>query len=75
MQKETFVDEAESKNVVIGVMSVLVQGFLLGKLLKVFSPQRLALLGLLSSTIAFVAWGVASNQRENASFISKRSAL
>jgi MFS transporter, DHA1 family, tetracycline resistance protein len=45
---------------VIGVMSVLVQGFLLGKLLKVFSPQRLALLGLLSSTIAFVAWGAAS---------------
>lgn len=45
---------------VIGVMSVLVQGFLLGKLLKVFSPQRLALLGLLSSTLAFVAWGVAS---------------
>lgn len=44
---------------VIGVMSVLVQGFLLGKLLKVFSPQRLALLGLLSSTIAFVAWGAA----------------
>lgn len=45
---------------VIGVMSVLVQGFLLGKLLKVFSPQRLALLGLLSSTVAFIAWGVAS---------------
>ncbi len=45
---------------VIGVMSVLVQGFLLGKLLKVFSPQRLALMGLLSSTIAFVAWGAAS---------------
>jgi MFS transporter, DHA1 family, tetracycline resistance protein len=45
---------------VIGVMSVLVQGFLLGKLLKVFSPQRLALFGLLSSTIAFVAWGAAS---------------
>lgn len=36
------------------------QGFLLGKLLKVFSPQRLALLGLLSSSIAYVAWGVAS---------------
>ena len=45
---------------VIGVMSVLVQGFLLGKLLKVFSPQKLALLGLLSSTLAFVAWGLAS---------------
>ena len=45
---------------VIGVMSVLVQGFLLGKMLKVFSPQRLALLGLLSSSIAYVAWGVAS---------------
>ncbi len=45
---------------VIGVMSVLVQGFLLGKLLKVFSPQRLALFGLLSSTLAFIAWGAAS---------------
>ena len=45
---------------VIGVMSVLVQGFLLGKLLKVFSPQRLALMGLFSSTFAFVAWGMAS---------------
>ncbi|WP_298829810.1 MFS transporter [uncultured Piscinibacter sp.] len=44
---------------VIGVMSVLVQGFLLGKLLKVFSPQRLALLGLLSSTVAFALWGAA----------------
>ena len=42
-------------------MSVLVQGFLLGKLLKVFSPQRLALLGLLSSTIAFALWGAASH--------------
>ncbi len=45
---------------VIGVMSVLVQGFLLGKLLKVFSPQRLAVLGLMSSTLSYLAWGVAS---------------
>jgi len=41
----------------VGVMSVLVQGFLLGKLLKRFSPQRLALMGLVSSVIAHAAWG------------------
>ena len=45
---------------VIGVMSVLVQGFLLGKLLKVFTPQRLAILGLMSSTVAYLLWGAAS---------------
>jgi MFS transporter, DHA1 family, tetracycline resistance protein len=45
---------------VIGVMSVLVQGFLLGQLLKRFSPQRLAILGLLSSTVAYALWGAAS---------------
>ena len=38
-------------------MSALVQGVLLGQLLKRFSPQRLALVGLVSSTIAYVAWG------------------
>jgi len=41
----------------VGVMSVLVQGYLLGKLLKRYSPQRLALMGLVSSVIAHAAWG------------------
>jgi DHA1 family tetracycline resistance protein-like MFS transporter len=45
---------------VVGVMSVLVQGLLLGRLLKRFSPQRLALVGLVSSTLAYLLWGAAT---------------
>jgi MFS transporter, DHA1 family, tetracycline resistance protein len=41
----------------VGVMSVFVQGWLLGKLLKRFSPQRLAVIGLTSSSLAYAAWG------------------
>ena len=41
-------------------MSALVQGLLLGRLLKRFSPQRLAVCGLVSSTLAYVGWGAAS---------------
>ncbi|MBC8057093.1 MAG: MFS transporter, partial [Rhizobiales bacterium] len=44
----------------VGVMSVFVQGYLLGVLLKRFSPQRLAVVGLISSSIAYAAWGLAS---------------
>ena len=44
----------------VGVMSALVQGVLLGRLLKRFSPQRLAIAGLVSSTLAYVGWGAAS---------------
>lgn len=44
----------------IGLMSVLVQGVLLGRLLKRFSPQRLAIMGLISSSICYVVWGAAS---------------
>jgi DHA1 family tetracycline resistance protein-like MFS transporter len=44
----------------VGVMSVLVQGVLLGRLLKRFSPQRLAVMGLISSTLAFALWGAAT---------------
>jgi DHA1 family tetracycline resistance protein-like MFS transporter len=40
----------------VGLMSVFVQGYLLGKLLKRFSPERLATIGLISSTIAYFAW-------------------
>jgi len=44
---------------VVGIMSVLVQGVLLGKLLKRFSPQRLAVIGLISSTLAYALYGLA----------------
>ena len=44
----------------VGVMSVLVQGVLLGRLLKRFSPQRLAVIGLVSSAIAHLLWGLAT---------------
>jgi MFS transporter, DHA1 family, tetracycline resistance protein len=42
---------------VVGIMSVLVQGWLLGKLLKRYSPRRLAVMGLFSSSIAYVLYG------------------
>ncbi|HWW07086.1 TCR/Tet family MFS transporter [Collimonas sp.] len=44
----------------VGIMSVIVQGVLLGPLLKRFSPQRLAVIGLVSSTAAYLLWGAAS---------------
>ncbi len=44
----------------VGVVSVIVQGFLLGKLLKRFAPRRLAVMGLISSTLAYLLWGAAS---------------
>ena len=44
----------------VGVMSVIVQGGLLGLMLKRYSPQRLALAGLVSSTLAFALWGAAT---------------
>jgi MFS transporter, DHA1 family, tetracycline resistance protein len=43
----------------VGVVSVIVQGFLLGKLLKRFSPQTLAVWGLVSSALAYLLWGLA----------------
>jgi MFS transporter, DHA1 family, tetracycline resistance protein len=46
---------------VVGVMSVLVQGVLLGRLLKRYSPQRLAVMGLISSTIAYALYGAATD--------------
>jgi MFS transporter, DHA1 family, tetracycline resistance protein len=45
---------------VVGIVSVIGQGFLLGRLLKLFSPQRLAVIGLVSSTLANVLWGAAT---------------
>lgn len=44
----------------VGLMSALVQGLLMGRLLKHFSAQRLALMGLVSSTVCFALWGAAT---------------
>jgi DHA1 family tetracycline resistance protein-like MFS transporter len=44
----------------VGIVSVIVQGVLLGRLLKRFSPQRLAVMGLVSSTLAYALYGAAS---------------
>jgi len=41
----------------VGVMSVLVQGLLVARLVRRMSAQRLTVLGLVSSALAFVAWG------------------
>ena len=44
----------------VGLVSALTQGLLLQRILKLVSPQRLAVLGLLSSTLAYVLWGAAT---------------
>ena len=44
----------------VGVVSVIVQGFMLGPLLKKFAPQRLAVWGLVSSALAYAMWGAAT---------------
>ena len=44
----------------VGVVSAIVQGLLLGRLLRRFSARRLAVLGLLSSTLAYLMWGAAT---------------
>jgi MFS transporter, DHA1 family, tetracycline resistance protein len=44
----------------IGLMSVLVQGVFLSRLLKRFTAQRLAIMGLVSSSVCFVLWGLAT---------------
>ena len=44
----------------VGVMSVIVQGFLLGPLIKRLGAQRLTLIGLVSSTLAYAMWGAAT---------------
>ena len=43
----------------VGIVSVLMQGFLLKYILKRVSPQRLALIGMLTSALAYVAYGLA----------------
>ncbi len=44
----------------VGLTSVFVQGFLLKHLLKRFSPQRLAVTGLVASTLTYLGLGLAS---------------
>ena len=44
----------------VGLMSVLVQGFLLKHLLKRVSPQRLAAVGLIASMCTYLGFGLAS---------------
>ena len=44
----------------VGVVSVIVQGVLLGRILKLVSVRRLAVLGLVSSTLAYLLWGAAT---------------
>ena len=44
----------------VGVVSAVVQGLLLGRILKLVSARRLAVLGLLSSTLAYALWGAAT---------------
>jgi len=44
----------------VGIVSAITQGLLLGRLLKRFSPQRLAVLGMVSSTLAYAMWGAAT---------------
>ena len=43
----------------VGLMSVFVQGFVVGRLTKVMSAQKIATFGLISSTICYAAWGAA----------------
>lgn len=45
----------------VGVVSSLVQGLLLGRLLRRYSAERLAVAGLVSSTLAYLGYGLAPN--------------
>ncbi len=44
----------------VGVMSALVQGMLVGRMLKRWSAQRLAVMGLISSSLCYALWGAAT---------------
>ena len=43
----------------VGVAAAVVQGFLLGRLLKRFGAPRLATIGLVSSSLGYLMWGLA----------------
>jgi DHA1 family tetracycline resistance protein-like MFS transporter len=44
----------------VGLMTFFVQGFLLKHLLKIVSPQRLAAVGLIGSSLTYLGFGLAS---------------
>ena len=44
----------------VGMVSAVVQGVLLGRILKRITPQRLAVLALVSSSLAYAGYGLAS---------------
>ena len=44
----------------VGIVSIIMQGFLLGRILQRISVRRLAVLGLISSTLAYALWGAAT---------------
>jgi DHA1 family tetracycline resistance protein-like MFS transporter len=46
----------------VGVMSVLVQGFLLGRLLKRFPPQKLAVWAWCRQQLAYLGWGAGARR-------------
>jgi DHA1 family tetracycline resistance protein-like MFS transporter len=45
---------------VVGIVAVLVQGVLMGRLLKRYAPPKLAIMGLISSVLAYTLWGAAT---------------
>jgi DHA1 family tetracycline resistance protein-like MFS transporter len=44
----------------VGIVAAVMQGLLLGRILKRISVRRLAVLGLISSTFAYALWGAAT---------------
>jgi len=44
----------------VGIVSVVVQGFALRHLLRLFAPQNLAIIGLVSSVMTYALWGAAT---------------
>lgn len=44
----------------VGVMSAFVQGYLLSRLLKRLGARRLVIMGLVSSSVAYLLWGLAT---------------
>lgn len=44
----------------VGIAAALVQGYLLSRLLKRFTPQRLVTIGLVSSSLGYLCWGLAT---------------
>jgi MFS transporter, DHA1 family, tetracycline resistance protein len=45
----------------VGVVTAVVQGLLLGRILRLISVRRLAVLGLTSSMLAYALWGAATH--------------